>query len=91
MGGSKGRGRVREGPGFRVEQQPQRLFLFIDITRLLGQVPKPGRGVEQAERTAGEALYPKPRPSSNLQAVTPPPQPSQATPAPSPHPLKDII
>lgn len=40
----EGRVGVREGPGFRVEQQSQRLFLFIGITRLLGQVPEPGRG-----------------------------------------------
>lgn len=35
---------LMEGPGFRVEQQPKKLFLFIDITRLLGQVPMPGKG-----------------------------------------------
>lgn len=84
LGGFKGRVRVRQGLGFRVEQQPQRLFLFIDITRLLGQVPEPGRGVQQAERAAGEALHPKPRPSSKLQAVTAPP--SQVKP-PRPKPL----
>lgn len=69
LGVSEGRVGVREGPDFGVEQQPQRPFLFIGITRLLGQMPEPGRGVKQAKRGA---LCPKPGPSSNLQAVTPP-------------------
>lgn len=43
LGESKGWVGLREGPGFGVEQQPQKLFLFIDITRLLGQVPVPGK------------------------------------------------
>ena len=33
---------MREDPGFSMEWQPQRLFLFIGITRLLGQVPREG-------------------------------------------------
>lgn len=50
MGVSEGRVGVREGPGFGVGQQPQRLFLYIGITRFLEQVSEPGRGVEQIKR-----------------------------------------
>ena len=44
LGDAEGWVGLTEGPGFRVEQQPKKLFLFIDITRLLGQVPLPGKG-----------------------------------------------
>lgn len=60
---------MREGPGFSMEWQPQRLFLFIGITRLLGQVPREG-GVERAKRAVGQTLCLKPRPFSTFQAMT---------------------
>ena len=40
---------MREGPGFSMEWQPQRLFLFIGITRLLGQVPREGESGKKPE------------------------------------------
>lgn len=44
LGGLQGLDGAEGGPRLRVEQQPQKQFLFIDITRLLGQVPVPGKG-----------------------------------------------
>lgn len=62
---------MREGPGFCMEQQPQRLFLFIGITRLLGQVPASGKaGWNGLRGQRGETLCPTPRPSSSFQAAT---------------------
>ena len=59
---------MREDPGFSMEWQPQRLFLFIGITRLLGQVPREG-GVERAKRAVWQTLCLKPRPFSTFQAM----------------------
>ena len=56
---------MREGPGFSMEWQSQRLFLFIGITRLLGQVPREG-GVQWAKRAVGQPLCLKPRPFSTF-------------------------
>lgn len=44
LGGPQGLDGAEGGPRLRVEQQPQKQFLFIDITRLLGQVPVPEKG-----------------------------------------------
>lgn len=52
--GSQGCTGTRDCPGFRMEEPPQRLFLFTDITRLPGQVPSLQKGVKRAERAVGQ-------------------------------------
>lgn len=80
---------MKEGQGFHMEQQPQRLFLFIGITRLLGQVLASGKaGGAGREGSRGDAV-------SEAQALLQLPgcnsTPSQATLAPCPHMLRDTI
>lgn len=69
LGGFEGWAGMREGPGSGVKQQPQRLFLFIGITRFLGQVPTPGKGGQAGLEGSGgrrRVRSPGPPPTSVL-------------------------